>query len=209
MRMFVAVRPPQAVVEHLDRALDPVRAAAGRSLRFSDPEQWHLTLAFHPDVPWGAFDDVLEDATALAGEHAPMDLHLSGAGAFSGRTLWIGVGGDTCALRDVLTEPWLPEPERDRRRAHLTVARISQRAPERGGRRNRSRRHGDGRRGASPLEADGPDIVAQAVRALSVYRGPSWHVDEVELVTSRLGEGRSGGPLHEVLATIPLGGRPQ
>ena len=48
--------------------------------------------------------------------------------------------------------------------------------------------------------------VAEAVHALAVYRGPEWTADEVEVVASRLGEGRSGGPLHEVLATVPLRG---
>ena len=49
-------------------------------------------------------------------------------------------------------------------------------------------------------------LLAEAVRALAVYRGPEWTADEVEVVASRLGEGRSGGPLHEVLATVPLRG---
>ncbi|MCZ2264895.1 hypothetical protein IRJ14_20185, partial [Isoptericola sp. QY 916] len=41
-------------------------------------------------------------------------------------------------------------------------------------------------------------------RALAVYRGPSWVVGAVHVVASRLGEGRSGGPLHEDVAVIPL-----
>lgn len=47
--------------------------------------------------------------------------------------------------------------------------------------------------------------VGEAVRALSVYRGPDWTAEAVEVVASHLGEGRSGGPAHEVLARVPLG----
>jgi 2'-5' RNA ligase len=48
-------------------------------------------------------------------------------------------------------------------------------------------------------------LLGRAVRMLSVYRGPTWHVDQLELVASTVGQGRSGGPLHEVLGTVPLG----
>ncbi|WP_087485296.1 2'-5' RNA ligase family protein [Brachybacterium massiliense] len=48
--------------------------------------------------------------------------------------------------------------------------------------------------------------LSRAVHALSVYRGPSWEAEEVELLSSHLGQGRSGGPRHELLGSVPLGG---
>ncbi|MGO1173439.1 MAG: 2'-5' RNA ligase family protein, partial [Actinomycetaceae bacterium] len=76
-----------------------------------------------------------------------------------------------------------PQPGRaspqDRRRAHLTVARESRRSRD-------------------------TDLGGLA-SALAVYEGPTWRADTIELVSSQLGEGRSGGPLHDVVAEIPLG----
>ncbi|MFJ6846903.1 RNA 2',3'-cyclic phosphodiesterase [Micrococcus luteus] len=196
MRLFLAIRPPRAVLDHLEPALDGVRDRAGRALRWTEPEQRHLTLAFHPEVPAGAVDDVVADAGRIAAGHAPLDLHLAGAGEFSHRTLWMGVGGQVRELGALLAEPWLADDDRDRRRAHLTVARVSAAAP-----RPRCRRRGEPR-----PPAPSTVLLAEAVHALAVYRGPQWTADEVEVVASRLGEGRSGGPLHEVLATVPLRG---
>ena len=57
---------------------------------------------------------------------------------------------------------------------------------------------------ARPARHDGAGILHEVVHALSVYSGPSWSATEIELVSSRLGEGRSGGALHETVATIPF-----
>ncbi|MEV0572744.1 2'-5' RNA ligase family protein [Micrococcus luteus] len=62
MRLFLAIRPPRAVLDHLEPALAGVRDRAGRAPRWTEPEQRHLTLAFHPEVPAGAVDDVVADA---------------------------------------------------------------------------------------------------------------------------------------------------
>src|SRR5690625_502264 len=93
MRVFVSIRPSADARLHLQNALDEVRQTAGQSLRWGDADQWHLTLAFRPDLPEGAVPDALDDLAAMASGHGPLTLHLSGAGSFSGRTLWIGVGG--------------------------------------------------------------------------------------------------------------------
>ena len=196
MRVFAAIRPSPQALEHLDSALQEVRDGAGLTLRWGDPEQWHLTLAFHPDLPEGAVPATLEDLAGSSARHAPMTLQLSGAGMFSGRTLWIGVGGETARLAALMGEELLGGEDRRRRRAHLTVGRLSARAP-----RAPRRRRG---------EARPPDpsqlVLSRAVHALSVYRGPAWDAEEVELLSSHLGQGRSGGPRHELLGTVPLGG---
>ena len=45
MRMFVCVELPEDAVEQLDEYL-AVRRESGPEVRWSDPTQWHLTLAF-------------------------------------------------------------------------------------------------------------------------------------------------------------------
>lgn len=212
MRVFAALRPPPEVLAPLEAALEEVRSGSGLSLRWVDPAQWHLTLAFRGDLPEGALPDTIARMAEIAAEHSPLALHLSGAGVFSGRTLWIGVGGQTSPLRALMGEPLLGDGTgeefrgadrrpghagRERRRAHLTVARLSSRAPRPPRRR---------RRGEPPAPDPTHLLLAEATRALSVYRGPSWQAQEIELLLSHLGEGRSGGPRHERLAAAPLGG---
>lgn len=114
MRLFAAIRPPQEVIEHLVTALRPIRSEQGRAIRWTDPDQWHITCAFYGECPGGAEEDLAEDLRELAAATPPMDLRLRGAGSFSGRTLWMGVGGDVGKLRLLLE---------DRQRPHLTVAR--------------------------------------------------------------------------------------
>lgn len=58
-RLFVAVRPPAAVQEVLARLDRPI----GSGLRFTPPEQWHVTLRFLGS------SDPAEVAAALSEEH--------------------------------------------------------------------------------------------------------------------------------------------
>src|SRR5699024_5545674 len=102
MRVFVSIRPSADGRLHLPTVLEEVRQVAGQSLRWGDAAQWHLTLAFRPDLPEGAVPDALDDLAAMASGHGPLTLHLSGAGSFSGRTLWIGVGGEARRLESLM-----------------------------------------------------------------------------------------------------------
>ena len=188
MRLFASIRPPEEVREHLVTALRPIRDDHGPLLRWPDPDQWHVTVAFYGERPDGSVDELAEHVAAAVattgfparGMGSPsLDLHLRGAGSFSGRTLWIGVGGDVGPLRQLMSgcahDPFAigddedgfgngedggrggrggtPDGRRERRRAHLTVARL--RAREQGGRRDGRRNHrrsawaGDRRRGGA------------------------------------------------------------
>ena len=235
-----------------------------------------MTLAFYGEVPGGAVDELALQLDAVAAELGPLAVQLAGAGVFSGTALWAGV-------RDAdRPEPWTDDDPaggllalmarceaagegisrlepRDRRRAHLTLARLGRRGQRDGGRRDafrgrpawagtpgaggrggwggtdrwgpaggpgadgrgaeaergsdwhrgggRRRQAGPARTGRSRREPPRPGVDLDAVvHALSVYRGPVWTATELELVASRLGEGRGGGAHHEVLATFPLAG---
>lgn len=271
MRLFAALRPPSQALDHLQDAVDavvPPWLGAGPSpLRWTDPLQRHITLAFYGDVPDGATDDIAGALADVAARWQPLELQLAGAGVFSGTTLWAGVhaGDELVSLMaqcDEVGEGISRLEPRDRRRAHLTLARLGRRGPRSAGhRRDRrssapswvegtvwsgrrggwsgegGRRDGDwleddgrhgrqrpgrgadrhrgrGRQQAGPARSgrsrDEPgrrgDVDLDAVvHALSVYRGPVWQASQIELVASVLGEGRGGGPRHELVATFPLG----
>ena len=188
-RMFVAAIPPHEAVEHLDEFLAARREAA--AFRWSDPEQWHLTLAFSADVPDRALDDLDERLTRLAHRRSTLELRVAGGGAFPhpdrARVLYarLDVGDDAAAGLDLLAAGCRAAMSRagarvdgQRFRPHLTLGRLGR-----------------------------PDNVTSWVRLLDAYDGPAWAVDEIVLVASHLGEGPRRRPRHEVVGTYALAGR--
>ena len=208
MRLFAAVWPTDPVLDHLDLALAAVRggpAGADRGpVRWSARETWHLTLAFYGDLPDGSVPVLLEELAAVAAGTEPYVLRLRGAGLFSHRTLWAGVGGDLDEHR-VLTRACgaagelvgAPSDRRVRERPHLTVARVSGGAGPVHGRRG-----GRGGRQVGDGEAEVGDAL---VAALAVYGGPDWTVRALRLVESEPGAGRGGGPLYTPVAELAFG----
>lgn len=215
MRLFAAVWPPQDVLDHLDLALGAVRRTLPGDgtgpVRWSARETWHLTCAFYGDVPDGRVGELTAALTTVAASVAPYRVRLRGAGLFSHRTLWVGVGGDTGAQLALAhaavaagDRVGARPDDRPRERAHLTIGRV--RDP--GGRRGRGR--AARARAVEPGGGEGAWVPFDAealVGALAVYEGPGWTVDSLLLVASRPGEGRGGGPLYTAVDTFPLSGR--
>lgn len=182
MRLFAAIRPPEPVLDHLEAALAQLRTGPSGRLRWVPPERWHVTIAFHGEVPDGAVPDAAEALAATVADFAPLELSLRGAGSFGGRTLWIGVAGAAAADQRRLQElmarcsaDGFAQPQ-ERHRAHLTVARPSRRS--------------------AGVDLAGP------TRALTVYRGPPWRAGQVELLSSELGAGPGGAPRYESIAAF-------
>jgi RNA 2',3'-cyclic 3'-phosphodiesterase len=87
-RLFVAIRPPEAIRERLLDLMEGVKGA-----RWQDEEQLHLTLRFVGEVDRHQADDI---AAALGTiRHPPFEVAVSGIGSFDRRgqpvTLWAGV----------------------------------------------------------------------------------------------------------------------
>ncbi|GAB3014751.1 RNA 2',3'-cyclic phosphodiesterase [Nocardioides flavus (ex Wang et al. 2016)] len=188
MRAFVAIVPPAEVVAHLDAFLDVRREAA--AFRWSDPEQWHLTLAFSADVPERSLDDLDERLTRLAHRRPAVGLRVAGGGAFPhadrARVLYARLDLDEAAAAglDLLAAGCRAAMSRagarvdgQRFRPHLTLGRLGR-----------------------------PENVTSWVRLLEAYDGPAWTAEEITLVASHLGEGPRRRPRHEVVGTYALGG---
>ena len=196
------------MLDHLDVALGSVRGTASglsQAVRWSARETWHLTTAFYGERPDAAVQGLGAELAEVAAAVEPYELVLRGAGVFSHRTLWVGVGGDVerqRALTVGCVEAGDVADRRPRERAHLTVGRV--RPGSRPPRRTSSTNEGRGARGADP---DGADVASGIVRALAVYEGPRWTVDELQLMSSQPGAGRGGGPLYEVIDRFALGSR--
>jgi 2'-5' RNA ligase len=188
MRMFVAVRPPEAAVEDLDGFLEPRRAEG--QFRWVLPEHWHLTLAFLAEVPDRALDDLVERLARAARKRATMSTAITGGGAFPNvgraKVLWAGLDlaeRDREELRRLATGCRAAagragiEVDGQKFRAHLTLARTGH-----------------------PVEA------TNWVRLLDAYRGPPWEVAEIALLASYLGQGPGNRPRYEIVQAFPLGG---
>jgi 2'-5' RNA ligase len=183
--MFVAVLPPEHVLEDLEEHVAPRRGQV--PFRWTDPAQWHLTLAFLEQVPDRAVDDLVERLASAAARRSPVELRITGGGAFPdparARVLYAALEADrpdeldrlSAGARAAASTAGAPVDGR-RFRPHLTLARLGR-----------------------PAEA------TRWIRLLDAYRGPAWTLDEVALVASYLGEGPRGSARHEVVTTLPVG----
>lgn len=186
--MFVALPLPEAVKEDLAEFLEPRQEAGLQelSLRWSAPEQWHVTLAFLAEVADRQTDELSERLQRAASRRSPLVLRLAGAGAFPhaglAKALWAGLEHDPQEL------PRLAGGVRaaaarsgikvggGRFHPHLTLARLRP-----------------------------PADATRWLRVLETYAGPSWQAGEVALIASHLGQGPHGKPRHEVRETFALG----
>jgi 2'-5' RNA ligase len=184
MRLFSAIIPPDHVVEHLDQFLS-VRREAG-DFRWTALDQWHLTLAFMPDVADRHLDDLVDRLKRAGHKRHPFELALAGGGAFPNvaraKVLYAAIPGEHEELNRLATGARAAatragtEVDGGKFRAHLTLARLGQ-----------------------------PQELSNWIRLLDAYQGPTWQVDEFALIESHLGEGPRKRPRYEVLDTFPFG----
>ena len=192
MRLFAAVQPRLVALGHLETALTTVRGGRPEpSLRWTSPDDWHITLAFYGEAPEGYLDDVARALDDLGRTLPPFDAALRGAGLFDGRTLWVGCSdegwGPLMTGTGRIGAEVLGRPADRRSRPHLTIARVGSRA------------RGDVDRGARDGRSSVSGEPASLAHALAVYAGPSWTVGEIALMSSRLGAGPGGVPRYDVV----------
>ena len=132
MRAFVAVFPPSDV--RREALAWARRWSLDDRVRWSRPENVHLTLKFLGEVRAESLDDIRAALERVCTQHAPFNAALTELGAFPSaqraRILWIGVGAGsdrlTCLAADVdealaplgferVNRPYVP---------HLTLGRV-------------------------------------------------------------------------------------
>ncbi len=191
MRLFVALVPPEAAVEHLDAFLDVRRGAA--AYRWATSEQFHVTLAFLAEVEERRLDDLGERLQRAAARRTAFETAIAGGGAFPNagraRVLWAGLDLDehgrteidrlATGTRAAANRAGIPV-DGQRFRPHVTVARLGQ-----------------------------PAEVSNWVRLLDGYAGPRWRADRITLVASHLGEGPRGRPRYVNVDEFTLAEAPE
>lgn len=182
MRVFVAVFPPPEVRRI---ALDAARDAAkdlGDRVRWTSPDNVHLTLKFLGDAPREKLEDIQAALREVCARHEPFDASLASFGAFPSarraRVAWADVGAgseEVRALAADVEEALEPLGFGREKRAYVPHATL-------------------GRVRGRPVGLDLPAVVPGE---------PGFRVARVELVESTPGP---GGSVYETLEGFELGG---
>ncbi|WP_462186993.1 MULTISPECIES: 2'-5' RNA ligase family protein [unclassified Frankia] len=86
----MAAVPPPEVAEALLAAVHRTRAAAA-DLRWTTPDQWHVTFAFLGPVPDDRRAELDARLARVARRHGPFAVETVGGGRFGDRVLWTAV----------------------------------------------------------------------------------------------------------------------
>ena len=134
-RCFVAVPVPDALRHGLTASVDGWKTEPGApDLRWTDPDGWHVTLAFLGATDAEAVPGLgraLESVTAvLPPSFSPLRLRTGALGAFprvtAAQSVWLGIDDSKRELRDLAdaVQKVVLQPEKWRRlRPHLTLGR--------------------------------------------------------------------------------------
>ncbi|AQA12492.1 MULTISPECIES: RNA 2',3'-cyclic phosphodiesterase [Streptomyces] len=193
MRLFAAVLPPDAAVAELAARVEALRALPGADgLRWTEREGWHFTLAFYGEVAEEVLPELHTRLARAAHRHHPHELRLAGGGRFDDRVVWVGVDGDSEAMRRLADSAeaggrrvGVPMDRHRPYHPHLTIARA----------RTRSAHH-------RPTTG-----LAPYVDGLADFASQEWTVGELSLVRSHPPDPGVPGrqPRYEAIAAWPLG----
>jgi 2'-5' RNA ligase len=188
IRTFYALSVPPELVDAVRRIQQRARIDLPRGLRWTAPEQVHLTLAFLGDVPTESVVQLKSILYEIASSVEPFEVSVMGVGGFPRadrpRVVWAGLTGESVHQIGKLhhelwdrVEPIIPKPEPNDRafHPHITLARVP---------------------GPQP-----PKIAAWMQKHASWEFG-DWPVREIQLIQSVL---TPKGPVYETLARSELG----
>ncbi len=132
-RLFIAIAMPEDIAFELDRLCEGLPG-----VRWTDVDDFHLTLRFIGQVDHATFCDIGEALTSVS--MPPIELRLKGIGQFPPRghphTLWVGLedGREVHRLRRhierILAEHIGLPPERRKFAPHVTIGRVKEPLPD-------------------------------------------------------------------------------
>ncbi len=189
LRLFVALAVPDAVREAMLRVQRELQPLAPRgAVRWTKPEQFHLTLRFLGDVSSDCLAALRESVRAVCSGEPALHLQAQGVGFFpnarSPRVIWIGIGDGENRLADFqrkiegAVQPFSVGPGSERFAGHVTLGRFNQH---------------------KWLDIN---ALTASVEAMKSSKFGKWTVREVEIIRSEL---LATGSRYTSLATVRLG----
>jgi 2'-5' RNA ligase len=190
IRAFVAINLPVEVRANLAELQRELKSALpGDGVRWTKPEQIHLTLKFLGDITANSLEDLKVAIQRACEGITPFSLRMESLGVFPDsqkpRVIWTDVNGDADILRRLQeqiereTGAWR-ETEQRTFQPHLTLARVRS------------------------LKPDGAAVLREKIRAHTATQFGSWHIGQIDLTQSKLS---SAGAEHSQLAGFPLGAK--
>jgi 2'-5' RNA ligase len=188
LRLFVAIPVPEAVRDEIAVAQRELQPLAPRGVvRWTKPEQMHLTLKFLGAVPADRVEELKESVQKVCAGRPALRLRAKGIGFFpnarSPRVIWAGVCDEEERLADLQGEiegavrPFAAEPGAENFVGHLTLGRFKDA-------RRREIEH-----------------LVNHAQAMGDRRFGEWTAWEIEIVRSEL---FPAGARHTLLAAFPL-----
>jgi RNA 2',3'-cyclic 3'-phosphodiesterase len=190
LRLFVALTVPDAVREEMLRVQRELQPLAPRGVvRWTKPDQFHLTLRFLGDVSSDRVTGLQDSLRAVCSGEAPLHLCAQGVGFFpnarSPRVIWIGITDGEKRLVDFqrkiedAVRPFSVESGGERFAGHVTLGRVK------------------------PCKRSEIGELAANAGTRQNRKFGEWTAREIEIIRSELS---SAGARHTSLAAFPLGG---
>ena len=188
LRLFLALAVPPDVRREIGRAQGQLqRHSPPGAIRWTKPEQFHVTLKFLGDVPVESVATLEQSAAEVCARFPALRLSARGVGFFPNerqpRVVWAGADDDLRQLPELYWQldaalRWLAPAEKPAKfSGHITLGRCK-----------------PGHHAALP----------KLLERAAVFRGRhfgDWQAGEVEMVRSDL---TSTGSEHAVIASLPL-----
>jgi len=186
LRLFVAIPMPEAVRNEVIRVQQEMQRLVLRdAVRWTKPEQFHLTLRFLGDFPVERVAALQEAINAVCTDVPALHLRAQGAGFFpnarSPRVIWVGVNDNEGRLVDLqkkmegAVQPFTQEPGTGKFAGHVTLGRVKF------------------------LKQPEIEKLAAHAQAVSDRLFGEWTANEIEIIRSRL---LPAGAVHSVLKAI-------
>ena len=189
-RLFIAIQIPEPVRNEILRVQQELRQLASPdAIRWTKPEQFHLTLKFLGGIPEDSVPALKESVQAVCAAGQPLRLDARGAGFFpdarSPRVIWIAVSDDEGKLAvlqkaiETVTRRFAEKPGAEKFAGHATLGRFK-----------------------NPKQQD-IEMIASHLNAMETRLFGTWTAREVKIVCSELSP---SGARHFPLAAFCLGG---
>ena len=188
-RLFVAIALPDVIREKMLRVQHELQALTPRGVvRWTKPEQFHLTLRFLGDVSSKQVAALQESVRTVCAGVPALHLCAHGVGFFpntrSPRVIWVGITDGENRLADFqrkiedVVQPYSAERGGERFAGHVTLGRL-----------NSSKYHGI-------------NVLTESAGAMKDSKFGQWTVREIEIIRSEL---LATGSRYTVLAAFRLG----